>query len=540
MLDCRIVPCRLGSSLVDVTIVSTLYFRCVLAVEAFDSIVVGAGHNGLVCASYLAKQGRRVLVVEASETCGGLASSYEFFPGFKGSISSHASHFPTRIVKDLDLKGFGFQASNSAPDLVGLSRNADHVRLTDGHVQGVSSKDRDAFQDYLRRIGRFSDLLTPFWHKTVPPIGNNSFSEVMAFAELGLKIRLMGREDMQEFFRVVTLPMQDLMDEYFEHPLLKSILSWDALIGCKQAPRSPNNSVLQLLYRMAGESVACCDVEGLINSLVQAAVAKGVQIRTGARVDRFLIDSNEEGLSVKGLRLDSGEEIRVGTIVSSADPKTTFLKLLGAENLDIEFTNRVQRIRDRGMVSKLNLALSGLPRFRGIDEPTGRLLIAPDLDTVEWAYDDAKYGGVPTNPVLEMMIPSLHNAELAPHGQHVLSANIMYTPYQQRDGWSDEERGQLVRRTLSLLEDYVPGIGELILGHEVLTPLDLESRFNVSGGHWHHGDIAFDQYLMMRPIHGAAQYSTPVDGLYLCGSGSHPGGDLTGSAGFNAAREIVS
>lgn len=507
---------------------------------SFDSIVIGAGHNGLVCANYLARRGRRVLVVESSDNCGGLASTYEFHPGYRSSLAGHVSHLPRRIVDDLKLQEFGFTPLRTPPDVVGLATDGEHVRLSAGHIHGVSSAEQDAYHEYSRLIGRFAKLLTPFWQKTVPPIGNNSLPEMMAFAELGLKIRLLGREDMQEFFRVVTLPMQDLMDEFFQNPLLQSTLSWDGLIGCRQAPRSPNNSVLQLLYRLAEESVATCDVTSLVEAMVQSAEAKGVEIRTGTGVEKILLDAYETGLTASGIRLSSGEEIAADSVISSADPKTTFLTLLGAENLEIEFTNRVQRIRDRGLVSNLHLALKELPSFRGLDNPDGRLLIAPDLEMIEWAYDDAKYGDVPKEPVIEISIPSLHNNQLAPDGHHVLSANIMYTPYEQKNDWDENSRSELLQRAYKQLEEYAPGICDSIVACELLTPTDLEDRFNVSGGHWHHGDIAFDQYLMMRPTYEAAQYKTPIDGLYLCGAGTHPGGDVTGTAGFNAAREVLS
>ncbi|MBO6557888.1 MAG: NAD(P)/FAD-dependent oxidoreductase [Pseudomonadales bacterium] len=504
----------------------------------YDSIVVGAGHNGLVCSNYLAKRGKRVLLLEAGERCGGLASTYEFHPGFKTSVAQYATHLPKRIINDLKLRDFGY-ASHKL-DLEALSPEGDSVSLRSGSLFGASADDMAAYQDYDRLLDKFAQMFQPFWQKTVPPIGNNSLSEMLAFAELGLKIRLMGREDMQEFFRVIALPMYDLLDEYVSSPLVKSLLSWDALIGTKQAPRSPNNSVLHLLYRMQGDSEICVNIQNLVEALTQSAEANGVEIRTAAPVESIQISQESEALAATGVVLESGEAISAGQVISSADPKTTFLSLVGSEWLEIEFTNRIQRIRDRGMVSKLHLALDGLPAFNGLDSPDRRLLLAPDVETIECAFDNAKYGELPEQPVLEVTTPSLSSSDLAPEGKHVMSINVMYTPYALKEGWNVSAREALQESVVKTLETYAPAIRSQILGSELLTPADLESRFHVSGGHWHHGDFALDQLIMMRPTHGAAQYKTPIDGLLLCGAGTHPGGDLTGLPGFNAAREALS
>ena len=493
-----------------------------------------------MCASYLAKAGQRVLILEASAACGGLAATYEFHQGFRASVAQHVGHVPEGIIRDLNLVKHGFSAQRNAPDLIWLGEQGQEIRLSDNLLAGIEEDEQSAYKRYSRLMHRFAKMLTPFWLKTVPPVGNNTLPEILAFAELGLKMRMLGKDDMREFLRVVTLPIYDLFDEYFSHWGLKALLSWDALIGSRQAPRSPNNSVLQLLYRMATKSARGFQVASLVSALERAARERGVEIRTGSPVTRIQVEASELGLAAVGVQLESGESIAGKRIVSSADPKTTLLKLLGAEYLEIEFTNRIRRIRDRGFVSKLHLALSELPSFTGLDNPDGRLILAPDLESIEWAYDHAKYGDVPEVPLLEVVIPSLFTPHLSPEGQHVLSANILYTPYQQREGWNEAARKLLFDRVMDVLEGYAPGLRRLVLGHELLTPVDLESRFNTSGGHWHHGDLALDQLILMRPTYGAAQYRTPVEGLYLCGAGTHPGGDLTGIPGHNAAKEILS
>ena len=283
-----------------------------------------------------------------------------------------------------------------------------------------------------------------------------------------------------------------------------------------------------MLYRMSGESAS---IAGLVKALQAAAESAGAEIRCGTAVDNLLIEAGADGLAATGVRLANGDEIAAEKVVSSADPKTTFLSLAGVQNLDIGFANRIRRLRCNGYVAKLHLALDGLPAFNGLDQPKGRMIIAPELDAIEFAFDDAKYGESSANPVMEVAIPSLQDASLAPDGQHVLSAHVMYVPYERKGGWTDEARTQIHERTIDTITQYAPGIRDQIVHSEFLTPADLEREYRVTGGHWHHTEFAMDQMLMMRPTYEAAQYSTPIPGLYLCGAGCHPGGDLTGAAG---------
>ena len=226
-------------------------------------------------------------------------------------------------------------------------------------------------------------------------------------------------------------------------------------------------------------------------------------------------------------------------MVSTTDPKRTFLELVGIENLEIEFTNRIRRLRSEGYVAKLHLALNGVPKFTGLDKPDGRLIIAPNMDAIEFAFDDAKYGESSKQPVMEVVIPSLHNESLAPVGQHVLSAHVMYVPYELKSSWTDQTRAVLQEKVIDTLSIYAPDIKEHILYSEVLTPLDLEQRHGATGGHWHHTELSLDQMFMMRPTYEAAQYATPIPGLYVCGAGCHPGGGLVGASGHNAAHEML-
>jgi phytoene dehydrogenase-like protein len=340
------------------------------------------------------------------------------------------------------------------------------------------------------------------------------------------------------------LPARDLMDENFDSDLLKATLSWDALVGSTQAPRSPNNSILTLLYRMAGNHhghymLPEGGVQSLIDALTDAAKSVGVEIRCDSPVKKISIKADKNGVKAEGVILDGGEEITGDRVISALDPKQTFINLVGAEHLEIEFLNRINRLRTDGYVAKLHLALSDIPNFTGIETLDDRFIIAPTMDTIEFAWDDAKYGQCPENPVIEIVIPSLNSPALSPEGGHVLSANIMYIPYRKKGGWSEESKAHLVKKLLNTLDQYSPGLSEKVIHAELLTPVDLEKDWRVTGGHWHHTELALDQMLMMRPTYEAAQYQTPVDDLYICGAGCHPGGGLMGAAGFNAAKVIL-
>ena len=510
----------------------------------YDSIIIGAGHNGLVCAAYLAKSGKRVLVLEAADTSGGLAASREFHPGFHASVAHSLSHFSSKVASDLKLSEYGYEATAKTLPTIGLSADKEHVVVHAGSLDGVSSDDADSYREFARLTQRLAKLLQPFWLKTIPRIGNASLSEMLTMGRLGLNMRMLGKKDMREFMRIATLPARDLMDEFFDDDLLKAVLSWDGLIGSERAPRSPNGAVLALLYRMGGESngehrVPTGGVNGLINALSASATALGAEIRCSAPVNRIMIDGNASGLIATGVKLADGEKIEADHIISATDPQRTFLNLVGVEHLEIGFSNRIRRLRCNGYVAKLHLALNDLPEFNGLKQSDCRMIIAPDMDTMEFAFDAAKYGECPTLPVMEILIPSVHDASLAPEGQHVLSAHVMYVPHELKGGWTDEARDLMCERAIDTIAEYAPRIREQIIHREFLTPLDLEQNYRVTGGHWHHAEFALDQMLMMRPTYEAAQYGTPIPGLFLCGAGCHPGGDITGAAGHNAASEIL-
>ena len=506
----------------------------------YDSIIIGAGHNGLICAAYLARAGQRVLILEAADAPGGLAATREFHPGFRASVAHTVNHFSDKVARDL-----GITLDSASPlTTIGLSAEGEHVVIRGNRVEGASSRDAARYPSYRQLMQKFATALKPFWMKTMPRIGANSVRELLTFAHVGVKLRMLGKDDMREFFRVASLPARDLMDENFESDVLKATLSWDGLIGSTQAPRSPNNTMLTLWYRMTGQQqgqhvIPAGGLATLVSALAKAATDAGAELRCNTPVKTIRIEGDEQGQRVTGVTLEDGSEISAERVVSAADPKRTFFDLLGARHLEIGFTNRINRLRCDGQVAKLHLALSGEPTFTGLDRADGRMIIAPSMDTIEFAWDDAKYGRLPENPVMEVTVPSLSEPSLAPEGQHVLSAHVMYVPYGLEGGWTEEAKASLLSKVMGLLEQYAPGLGDLVLKAELLTPADLEQDWRVTGGHWHHTEIAMDQMLMMRPTYEAAQHSTPIPGLYLASAGCHPGGGVMGGPGHNAAAEVL-
>jgi phytoene dehydrogenase-like protein len=347
---------------------------------------------------------------------------------------------------------------------------------------------------------------------------------------------------MRELLRIGGMCVQDLLDEHFETPLLKGALGFDAVLGTNAGPRSPG-SVFPLLYRMAAEvrggSALAQPVGGLgalSDALARAALAAGAAIRTSCVVERILVRDDRAA----GVVLRSGEQISAASVISNADPKTTFLQLLGGEYLDTGFVRRISHLRARGVTAKLHLALDRLPQFTGVAHSalTGRLLLSPSLDYIERAFNHAKYGEFSSAPIIEICVPTVNDSALAPAGMHVLSAVVQYAPYELAAGWQ-HERARFADLVIDTLERCAPGLRASIEATELLTPPDIEREFRISGGHWHHAELALDQFFIVRPVPGAAQYRTPVGGLYLCGAGSHPGGGVMGIAGRNAARALI-
>jgi phytoene dehydrogenase-like protein len=511
----------------------------------YDSIVVGGGHNGLVCAAYLARGGRRVLVLEAADRVGGAAVTREFAPGFKVSACAHLLHLmPPALIRDLHLEAHGLQLAAQNLPTVALAEDERHLSFGAGNLAGLaahSGTDAVALADWQALLKRFARALHPVLTATPPRLGTDAWRDRAALLGLGWRIRRLGRKNMRELLRIGGMCVYDLLEDRFRLPLLKGALALDAVLGTNYGPRSPG-TVVSLLYRMAASQGADAlalpqgGLGGVSEALARAASAAGAEIRTASPVERILVREDR----VAGVALASGEELSATTVVSSADPKLTFLKLLGSEHLDAGFVRRVTQVRSRGLTAKLHLALERLPRFPGLSEQAlrARLLVAPSTDYIERAYNHAKYNEFSASPMLEVTIPTLADTSLAPGGKHVMSVIVQYAPYALAGGW-ESQRHAFTARIIDTLAAYAPGLRDCIGASELLTPPDIEREFRITGGHWHHAELALDQFLMARPVPGAAQYHTPVPGLFLCGAGCHPGGGVMGLAGRNAARQLI-
>jgi phytoene dehydrogenase-like protein len=505
------------------------------------AIVIGAGHNGLTCATYLAKAGVNVTVVEASERIGGAAVTREFAPDHRVSAGAHLLYaLDEGIRRELHLERFGLRMAAEDLYTIALDPDGQYVSIADARIGGPGAldADREPMALYHRQMNRFAAIVWRLKDQTPPRLGTTDRRDLSTLGKLGLDIRRLGVRDMREFLRVAGINVYDILQERFESELLKGALSLDGTLGTFLGPRS-NNSVFCALHRFnQGRDYAIpAGGMGTVSvALDGAARAAGARIRTGARVARIDLDFDR----ASGVTLEDGESLTADVVVSNADPKTTFERLLGPRHLEAGFANRVHHLRTRGCVAKLHLALEGPPQFAGLDgEQRGqRLLIAPDLQAVEHAFNHAKYGEHSAQPVMEISVPTVHDDSLAPPGRHVLSANVQWAPYDLKAGW-DQAKDGFLDACLDTLERYAPGLRKQVTASELLTPVDLEAEFGMTGGHWHHAELSLDSFFMLRPVPGAAQYRTPLKGLYLCGAGSHPGGGVMGCAGRNAARAVL-
>ena len=519
-------------------------------------VIIGAGHNGLVTACYLARAGLAPLVLERRGIVGGTAITEELYPDFRCPTLAHtAGGLSPGIVNDLDLAKYGFMALRKpavrvfAPDLDGraLRIYEDPVRTTE-ELKQLSGADSASYPAFVESFNRISAVLAPLMTMTPPDINSPGAGALWNFGKLGLRFRGLSKKDAFRLLRWGPMPVADLAEEWFSSELLRATVQARALHGTFAGPHSAGTG-LGLLFEAAtsgGHAIAPANfLEGGMGALTQAlrdrALSAGVEVRTDADVRQIQVEGNR----ATGVVLASGEEIPALGVVSNADPRHTLLGLVDPVDLDPDFLVKIGNYRCRGSAAKVNLALSGLPDFdaaksNGADSLAGRIHIGPETDYLERAFDAAKYGDYSPNPYMEITIPSITDPTLAPSGAHVMSVYVQHAPYDLKSGdWSSrrDEFGDSVVGTLSA---YAPRIGELILHRQVITPVDLERTYGLTGGHMFHGEPSLDQSFAFRPILGSARYRTPIDGLFLCGAGTHPGGGVTGLPGLNASREIVS
>jgi phytoene dehydrogenase-like protein len=490
---------------------------------SFDSIVIGAGPNGLAAAHRLASKGAKVLVLEAAATPGG------------GSGLAHLSYnLDPRVETAMNLAAHGLEWSSRDLATTVLSPDGRHLRLQGARIKGdLAEADRRAWAALRSRLLRFAAVLHPLNHMTPPRVARGVGNPMLKLAAIGLRARLMGAKDVRELGRILLTNVHDLLDDELADPRLKGALAFEATLGGWLGPRSPN-SVLPWLVRLSGQTGGVQGALGLPKggmaalgaAMARSAEAAGVTLRLAARVQKIIVESER----AVGVRLSDGQDIRAARVVSAIAPKTTFLSLFGPRHLDAGLTTRVRHLKSRGGAAKLHLRLRALPDFKGAS-PTDRLVLAGSEHDVELAFNPVKYGRVPDRPALEILLPTAHEPAL--DGSHSLSAIAQFAPNDPPD--RDAARAEMLSACMAQLEAHAPGIGALVEQAELLMPYDIEDRYGLPGGQWHAGELSAEQMLFLRPLPGIAQYQGPIPGLWLASAGCHPGGGVSGSAGWNAA-----
>ncbi|MFI4848716.1 MAG: phytoene desaturase family protein [Gimesia chilikensis] len=532
----------------------------------YDCVIIGAGHNGLVCAHQLARQGWKVLVLERRELVGGACVTEELWPGFKVSTASYlVSLLLPEIEQEMELARYGYRVlprnpSSFTPCTDGRSLLlGPDLKQNQEQIAQFSQRDAEQFPRYEAMLERIAECLEPALIQTPPDllplptswrsIGlGKKFRDTKTAYHLHQSPKRLG-ETIPEAIELLTGPALPILDRWFESDVLKSTLATDAIIGTFQPPSAPGTAYV-LLHHVMGSAGGARGVwgyvEGGMGALSQAmaasALASGVEIRTGVTVDEILI----QGQQTTGVRLSTGEMITTRSVASNADAHVTFKKLIPAGTLPQNFSTAVSRIDYSSASMKINVAVSELPDFNclpGHNEPgpqhRGTIHIGASCEEIERAYDDAKYGMPSQKPIIEMTIPTAVDNTLAPEGQHILSLFVQYAPYQLKQGNWDELKEEFADRCLQRIAEFAPNVSASVLHRQILSPLDLERTFSLTGGNIFQGAMPAHQLYNLRPVPGWSDYRTPIKGLYLCGSAAHPGGGVMGACGRNAAREML-
>jgi phytoene dehydrogenase-like protein len=519
-----------------------------------DAIVIGAGHNGLVAAAYLARAGQRVLVLEARDRVGGASVTEEPWPGFRVSTAAYVvSLLRPGIVRDLELARHGYRLLGRDPSsftpfpdgrslLMGPDREA-----TRREVARFSARDAERLPAYEAMLERVARAIEPTLDETPPDPFSGRWRDLWRLARTGWRFLRLGR-DGPRAVEVLTAPARAILDRWFESDGLKATLATDAIIGAMASPSTPGTGYV-LFHHVMGECDGAKGVWGYVEggmgrlpeAIAAAARAHGAEIRTGARVARVLV----RGGRAEGVVLEDGTELRARRVASSADATVTLLGLVGEAHLPQEVAAAVRGIDYASASLKINLALSALPDFAARPgaapgpQHRGTIHLCPSLDAIERAFDDARAGRPSAEPILEATIPSVVDPSVGAPRRHVMSIFVQYAPYRLAAGSWAEEKERFADRCLDLFERYAPGFRRSVIAREVLSPPDLERRFGLTGGNIFQGAMGLSQLSFMRPVPGYADYRTPVRGLYLCGAATHPGGGVMGACGRNAAREMI-
>jgi phytoene dehydrogenase-like protein len=528
---------------------------------ARDVVIVGGGHNGLVAAFYLAKAGFRPLVLERRAQVGGSAITEELHPGFRCSTLAHLpGPLRTDIVRDMQLEEHGLRFATPEVSTVSLLPDGRALVLYSDAKKAAleiaqwSEKDAAAYADFGAALSKIGKVIGEALALTPPNIDNPSSGDLWGMLQTGRSIRNLGKKDLYRVLRWGPMAAADLVAEFFDTEPLRATLAARGIFGTFLGPWSAG-SALVLLLRAAADR-ATDSPAGSVQfpaggagaiTLAMAAAARqaGAEIRTDADVAEIRV---KDGVAT-GVVLTSGEEISARAVVSNADPKRTLMQLVDPAHLSPDFTQRIKNYRCMGTVAKINLALSGLPDFTALQGKGngnllhnllhGRIQIGPEIDYLERAFDESKYGNFSRHPYIEITFPTLSDPALAPAGQHVMSIYMQYAPYKLKNGDWKSQRTALGETVVKTIAQYAPSLPQLILRHQIITPKDLEETYGLTGGHIFHGELALDQFFTMRPLLDWARYQTPIEGLFLCGNGTHPGTGLTGGSGANAAREVA-
>jgi phytoene dehydrogenase-like protein len=521
--------------------------------QGYDAVVVGGGHNGLTAAAYLARAGKRVVVLERRHVLGGAAVTEEIFPGFRFSVFSYVvSLLRPEIIRELNLPRHGLEILPLDGTITPLDGDAlwrvnDHGR-TVRELRRFSKNDAEAYEEYGQLMVEMARFIKPILSVVPPDPGKVNPMEWLPLVGLAKGFKDLPQRLQQTFIQLMTMSAADFLDQWFETDPLKATMSASGIIGTFQGPRSPGTAYV-LLHHYMGEidgafrawGIPRGGTGGVSNAIASAARVLGVEIRTEAPVARIDV----RGGRATGVTLESGEEIKAGVVLSSLDSNLTFLKLLEPGTLEPEFEGEVKRYKYRGSSGKVNLALDGLPELaskpgRG-EWLRGAISFSPSLDYMERAYDDAKYGSFSRRPYIDMIIPTLVDPSMAPPGKHIVSCFVQYAPYHLADGreWSDEERERFGENVIDTLEERFPTIRERILHKMFITPKDIEDTTGLTEGNIFQGELSLEQLFFNRPVPGWARYRTPVRDLWMCGSATHPGGGIMGAPGRIAALEVL-
>jgi phytoene dehydrogenase-like protein len=521
----------------------------------YDAIIIGGGHNGLVTACYLAKAGWKVLVLERRYVVGGACVTEETFPGFKVSTAAYVnSLFHPQIIRDLQLANFGFALLERNPSSFSPFKDGRYLlmgadmQMNLREIAKFSTKDAAAYPKYEEMLERVAKVVEPTLTVVPPNILRPGLGGLWKIFQLGRSFQKLG-PGLSEAVEILTGAARPLLDRWFESEELKATLATDAIIGAYAAPSMPGTAYV-LFHHVMGETNGKRGVwayvkggmGGLTQALAQAAKGLGVEIRCEADVARIL---TKDGI-VTGVALANGDEFHAGKVASNLDCRLTFTKLLDPKILPADFNEAISRINYDSASLKMNVALSELPNFTacpGTHGPQhhGTVHLCPDQDYIERGFDDAKYGRPSQDPILECTLPSAVDPSVAPPGKHLMSMFIQYAPYKLKEGtWDDARKNKFADRCFDILEEYAPGFKKSVIARQILSPLDLEKTFNMTGGNIFQGSMSLNQLFLFRPVVGFADYRTPIKGLYLCGAAAHPGGGVMGIAGWNAAKVMLS